>query len=187
AEIEPWLDLAQAQIRRSRPADAERTLRDVLARHPEDPQALELLALARAAQGNADDAIEILRRVLALPSISDRAEAEYNLARLLTVRGRVEEAEEHLKKAVAARPNLVTAWYHLGEIRAGLGRNDEALPCWRRALEIDPTHTKSYLSLARALLAAGDRDEALRLLRHGAQAAAHPEEVAAALRDVDVP
>lgn len=190
AEIEPWLDLAQAQIRRSRPADAERTLRDVLTRNPENPQALELLALARAGQGGADEAIEILRRVLALPSISDRAEAEYNLARLLTVRGRAAEAEEHLAKAVAARPNLVAAWYHLGEVRAALGRPDEALPCWRRALEIDPTHTKSYLSLGRALLAAGNRDEALRILHHGAQAAAQPDEVAAALRDMrsrDVP
>jgi tetratricopeptide (TPR) repeat protein len=184
-EIEPWLDLAQAQIRRSRPADAERTLRDVLARNPEHPQALELLALARAGQGGADEAIEILRRVLALPTASDRAEAEYNLARLLTVRGRAAEAEEHLAKAVAARPNLVAAWYHLGEIRAARGRRDEALLCWQRALEIDPTHTKSYVSLGRALLAAGDRDEALRVLRHGAQAAAQPDEVAAALREVD--
>jgi tetratricopeptide (TPR) repeat protein len=184
AEIEPWLDLAQAQIQQRRFAEAERTLRDVLARSPEHPQALEWLALARAGQGKADEAVDILRRVLAL-SPSGRAEAEYNLGRLLTVRGRPDEAEEHLEQALAARPNLVTALYHLGEVRAGLGRRDDALACWRRALEIDPSHTNSYISLARALLAGGERAEALRYLRHGAAAAAQPGEVAAALREAE--
>jgi Tfp pilus assembly protein PilF len=187
AEIEPWLDLAQGQIRRRRFADAERSLREILARSPEHPQALEWLALARAGQGNADEAIGILRRVLALSSGSERAEAEYNLGRLLTVRGRSAEAEEHLARAVAARPNLVNAWYHLGEIRAASERPDEAFACWRRALEIDPAHTDSYLSLGRALLAKGERAEALRYLRHGARVAANPEAVAAALREAGEP
>jgi Flp pilus assembly protein TadD len=185
SEIEPWLDLAQGQIRRRRFADAERSLREVLTRNPEHPQALEWLALARAGQGNADEAIAILRRVLALPAGSERAEAEYNLGRLLTVRGRSAEGEEHLAKAVALRPNLVSAWYRLGEIRAASGRQDDALACWRRALEIDPAHTDSYLSLGRALLARGEREEALRSLRHGAMAAAKPEAVAAALREAE--
>jgi Flp pilus assembly protein TadD len=184
AEIEPWLDLAQGQIRRRRFADAERSLREVLTRSPEHPQALEWLALARAGQGNADEAIAILRRVLAV-SGSERAEAEYNLGRLLTVRGRPAEAEEHLARAVTLRPNLVSAWYRLGEIRAASGRQDEALACWRRALEIDPAHTDSYLSLGQALLARGERAEALRYLRHGARAAANPEAVAAMVREAE--
>lgn len=187
AEIEPWLDLAQGQIRRRRFAEAERSLREVLARSPEHPQALEWLALARAGQGNADEAIAILRRVLALPSGSERAEAEYNLGRLLTVRGLSAEAEEHLARAVELRPTMVSAWYRLGEIRAASGRQDDALACWRRALEIDPAHTDSYLSLGRALLAKGERAEALRFLRHGAAVAANPEAVAEALREAENP
>lgn len=184
-EVEPWLDLAQGQIRRGRFADAERTLRVVLARAPEHPQALEWLALTYAGQKKAEEAIGTLKRLLALPSIIQRPEAEYNLGRLLTGQGLTAEAEIHLEKALAARPNLVAAWYHLGRLRATSGKMDEALACWRRALEIDPTHTDSYLVLGRALLAQGDRAEALRYLRHGVRAAAKPEAVAAALREAE--
>jgi tetratricopeptide (TPR) repeat protein len=181
AAWEPWLDLAQGQIRRHQFAEAERSLSAVLERRPEDPLALEWLALARAGQGRTDEAIDVLRRVVAVSS--GRAEAEYNLGRLLATRGRPTEAEAPLLRAVAARPNFAVAWHHLGEVRAALGRGKEALDCWRRALEIDPTQTASYLSLGKALLAGGNRAEALRWLRHGVQAAAHPEQVSLALQE----
>jgi tetratricopeptide (TPR) repeat protein len=181
AAWEPWLDLAQGQIRRHQFAEAERTLSTVLERRPEDPLALEWLALVRAGQGRTDEAIDVLRRVVA--ASSGRAEAEYNLGRLLATRGRPAEAEVPLLRAVAARPNFAVAWHHLGEVRAALGRKKEALDCWRRALEIDPTQTASYLSLGKALLAGGDRAEALRWLRHGIRVAAHPEQVAQALQE----
>ncbi len=182
-EPEPWLDLGQGQIKLGRFADAERTLSGVIERFPNHPLASEWLALARAGQGKTDDAIEILRQTLGPES--DRAEAEYNLGRLLAFRGRPQEAEAPLGRAVAARSNLAPAWYHLGEVRAALGRTDEALACWRHALEIDPTHTGSYLSLGKALLAKGDREGALRWLRHGAKVAVRRDDVAAALREAE--
>jgi Tfp pilus assembly protein PilF len=179
AEIEPWLDLAQGQLRAVRPADAERTLTGVLERHPGHPQALEWLALALAGQGRLDEAIARLRQLLA--AHPGRIEAEYNLGRLLAARGQNEEAAAHLEQALEARPNLAAGWHYLGEIRAAQGRPEDALACWRRALEVDPTSTKSYLSLGQTLLTRGERAEALRWLRHGAKAAARPEEVASAL------
>ena len=179
AEIEPWLDLAQAQLRAGRAAEAERTLAGLLERHPGHPQALEWLALAQAGQGKADAAIAGLQQLLA--QHPDRIEAEYNLGRLLAARGRNDEAATHLGRALQARPNLAAGWHYLGEVQMAQGKPAEALSCWRRALEIDPTATKSYLSLGRTLLARGERDEALRWLRHGAKAAARPDEVTAAL------
>jgi tetratricopeptide (TPR) repeat protein len=181
AEPEPWLDLAQGQLKLKRFADAERTLSALLERFPGQAQARDWLALARAGQGKTDEAIEILTQISGAGT--DRTDAEYNLGRLLAFRGRPQEAEVHLARAVAARPNLVAAWYNLGEVRASLGWTDNALGCWRHALEIDPTHTASYLALARTLLARGDREGALRWLRHGAKAAARKEEVAAMLRE----
>lgn len=183
AEIEPWLDLAQAQIQAVRPADAERTLTGILERHPGHPQALEWLALAQAGQGRLGEAIALLRQLLA--KHENRIEAEYNLGRLLAAQGKGDEAALHLENALKARPNLAAGWHYLGEIRAAQGRTDEALACWRRALEIDPRATKSYLSLGRTLLARGERAEALRWLRHGAKAAARPEAVAAELATVE--
>lgn len=145
SEIEPWLDLAQAQLRAGRPADAERTLTGVLARHRGHPQALEWLALAEAGQGKLQDAIARLRQLLAIHA--NRFEAEYNLGRLLATRGEDEEAARHLERVLAARPNLAAGWHYLGEVRAAQGRPLEAQACWRRALEIDPTSTKSRRAL----------------------------------------
>ncbi len=151
AEIDPWLDLAEGQLRLRRFADAERTLAGVLARSPGHLQALEWLALARAGQGKADEAIALLQQLVA--TAPGRAEAEYNLGRLLFVNGRIAEAERHLQRALAARPNLVAAWFRLGEIRAAQGRQDEAVSCWRRALEIEPRHTESHKALEETLAA----------------------------------
>jgi Tfp pilus assembly protein PilF len=144
-EPEPWLDLAQAQLRAGRPADAERTLAGLLERSPGHPQALEWLALAQAGQGKSDAAIAELRQLLA--QHPGRIEAEYNLGRLLAVRKQNDEAAQHLERVLRARPNLAAGWHSLGEIRAAQGRPKDAAACWRRALEIDPASTRSRRAL----------------------------------------
>lgn len=151
AGIEPWLDLAEGQLRLRRYAEAEQTLGVVLDKSPGHPQALEWRALVRAGQGKADEAIALLQQLVEMAP--GRAEAEYNLGRLLFVNGRTEEAGRHLERALAARPNQAAAWYRLGELRAAQDRREEALACWRRALEIDPRHTESRQALEEALKA----------------------------------
>jgi tetratricopeptide (TPR) repeat protein len=147
-EPDPWLDLAQAQLNQRRFAEAEATLAAVRERRPDDLLALEWLALARAGQGKLDEAIELTRTALARGS--GRAEAEYNLGRMLATKGAREEAAEHLARAVALRPNFVAAWFHLGEVRAAQGRRDEAAECYRRALAINPRFTRAAEALRSA-------------------------------------
>jgi predicted CXXCH cytochrome family protein len=146
AEPEPWFDLAQGQIRLRRFQEAEVTLSALLGRRPDDPLALEWLALARAAQGKIDEAIELTRRSLATGS--NRVEAEYNLGRLFAAKGLNPEAEEHLKKALSQRPNLAAGWFRLGEVQAAQGRKVEALESYRRALEVDPNHAAARKAVA---------------------------------------
>jgi Tfp pilus assembly protein PilF len=184
AEVEPWLDLAEAQLGR-RPAAAEKTLAEVLERAPGHPQALELLATARARQGRRDEAIAGLRELLARHP--ERLEAELSLGVLLFQGGYRDEAAARLERVVARRPVSVTGWYYLGEIRAAQDRPADAIACWRRTLEVDPTATRAYLALGRILLEQGERAEALRLLRHGARAAAEPAQVEAALTAAQKP
>lgn len=148
AEPDPWLDLAQAQLQQRRFAEAEPTLAAFRERRPDDPLALEWLALARAGQGKLDEAIDLTRAALAKGS--NRAEAAYNLGRLLAAKGAHEEAEAHLARAVALRPNLAAAWFHLGEVRRAQGRREEAEECYRRALAVDPGFTRAAEALASA-------------------------------------
>jgi Flp pilus assembly protein TadD len=176
---EPWLDLAEGRLQGGRFAAAETTLREVLSRPDLAPaahlQALGWLAVARSGEGHDEEAIALLREVLA--DDPEALEARVNLGRLLLVTGKAAEAVEQLRRTVDLQPNQVTAWELLGEALLGLERPAEAAEAFRRTLALDPTRTASYLRLADALTALDRRGEAIRYLRHGAVVAARPEEV----------
>lgn len=145
-EPEPWFDLAQGQVRLRRFAEAEATLTALLKSRPDNSLALEWLALAKAAQGRTDEAIELTRRSLATGS--NRVETEYNLGRLLAAKGLNAEAEEHLTRAVSLRPNLAAGWFRLGEVQAAQGRKEEALASYRKALAVEPNYAPAREALA---------------------------------------
>jgi predicted CXXCH cytochrome family protein len=168
--IEPYFDLAAAQLRQKRAGAVETTTRLILDRVPNHPLALEWLGFSQASR---DAAIESLREAARLDPL--RVETQFNLGLNLAARGDRAEAAGYFERALAGRPNFVLAWIHLGDVRSG----DAATAAYRRALEIDPTSTRAYVALARALRAQGHEKEALRYLRHGAAFAAKPELVRA--------
>jgi len=176
ADIEPYFDLAAAQLRDHRDAGVEKTARLILARAPDHPLALEWLGLARGNLGFPDEGIELLRKAAKLDPA--RVETQYNLGLRLEARGNREEAIAAFDRALAGRPNFVLAWLHLGAVR---GHADDAVAAYRRALAIDPTSARAYVALARALRARGEEAEATRVLRHGVTVAIKPESVRAEL------
>jgi len=183
-EIAPWLDLAQGQLGLQRWTDAEATLRSVLGRSPGHPLAREWLAIVLAGQGRTDDAVRVLRELLA--EDPDRPEPRFNLARLLLARdGTAEEATGHLKRVLELRPNQVAAWEYLGAAYLALERPAEAADALRRALALDPARGGAYLRLAEALVALDRRDEARRYLQHGIREAPRPEELRQKLADLE--
>lgn len=189
SESEPWLELAQGYLTAHRFAQAEAVLRGVIERDPGNLLAREWLAIARSGQGRRDDAIRILRQLLA--DDPDRPEAQFNLGRLLLAEGEdraerdeavaateaLEEAAGHLRRALELRPNQVAAWDFLGAAHLAMGRPAEAADALRRALALDPTRGDAYLRLAEALVALDRRPEALRYLRHGTQVARDPDPI----------
>ncbi|HEX3583094.1 MAG TPA: tetratricopeptide repeat protein, partial [Thermoanaerobaculia bacterium] len=137
AAVEPYFDLATAQLRQRRYADVEKTVQLILARVPDQPLALELLGLARAAEGKRDEAIELLRKAAKLDP--DRVETQYNLGVQLAARGDKDEAAQAFERAIAGRPNFVAAWIHLGDLREG----KDASAAYERALAIDPNSKRA--------------------------------------------
>ncbi len=142
--IEPYFDLAAAQLRQKRYDAVEATARLILARTPDQPLALEWLGLARANRGFRDEGITLLRKAAALDP--QRVETQYNLG--LHTTG--EEAIQAFERAVAGRPNFVLAWFHLGQERAAAGRRDAAVAAWKRALDIDPKFARAAAALKEA-------------------------------------
>jgi Flp pilus assembly protein TadD len=141
-DVEPYFDLAAAQLRQKRYAEVEKTARLILARVPEHPLALEWLGLARINQGFRDEGLALLRKAAALDP--RRVETQYNLG--LYAAG--DEAIQAFERAVAGRPNFVLAWFHLGNARAAAGERDAAVAAWRRALAIDPNFTRAAAALS---------------------------------------
>jgi tetratricopeptide (TPR) repeat protein len=144
--IEPYFDLATAQLRNRRYDAVEKTAQLILSRVPDQPLAIEFLGLARGAEGKRDEAIELLRKAAKLDP--DRVETQYNLGLQLAARGDREEAAKAFERALAARPNFVAAWIHLGDVREG----KDASAAYERALAIDPGSKRAADALARRLL-----------------------------------
>lgn len=135
--IEPYFDLATAQLRQKRYDAVEKTALLILSRVPDHPLALEFLGLARGAEGKRDEAIELLRKAATLDP--DRVETQYNLGLELAARGDRDEAAKAFERAIALRPNFVAAWIHLGDMREG----KDATAAYERALAIDPSSVQA--------------------------------------------
>ena len=140
-DIEPYFDLAAAQLRQKHYAEVEKTARLILARAPEHPLALEWLGLARVNQGFRDEGVALLRKAAALDP--QRVETQYNLG--LYAAG--DEAIQAFERAIAGRPNFVLAWFHLGQARAAAGQRDAAIVAYDRALSIDPKFVRASNAL----------------------------------------
>jgi predicted Zn-dependent protease len=161
--VEPWFDVAKAQISLHRWREAEATLRGLLAR-PEgtpaeigapDDHALALahewLGLTLAGRGDLGAAEAELRPLLEREP--DRPELWFNLGRIVLGQGRAKEAEPLLRRAVELRPNLEAGWLHLGRALALLDRPEEAATALRRCLAIEPSEQRAAQALEE--LAAG--------------------------------
>ncbi len=86
----------------------------------------------------------------------DFATALANLGNVLHIKGKLDEAEECLRRAVAVSPDFATAHSNLGVLLKARGRNDEAEESLKRAVEIKPDYAPARANLARLLLGLGD-------------------------------
>ena len=147
---------------------------------PDDPEALQAMAMVYQRQGEEALADETFRRALAADA--DFTRARNNYAAFLYARGRVREACEQLERAStdAQYPNRAQLFANLGQCHRELGEAQEARRNLQRAQEIDPRAPRSYFTLAELEYAennlaqaraqieafmrlAGPRPEALRL------------------------
>jgi predicted O-linked N-acetylglucosamine transferase (SPINDLY family) len=108
---------------------AEGAYRKVLADHPEDSDALNLLGAVAQQRGQTDEAIALLEHSLALdPS---NAHACVNLGVALRSAERLEAAAEMYRQALAIQPRGREALSNLGSVLTDLGKKEEAVEVYR--------------------------------------------------------
>ena len=83
---------------------AERLCRKVLRREPRQTDALYLLGIIASERGRHEYAVQLLSRALAGPAGS--AEVHYSLGNALRALGRLDEAADHYRAAIALNPDF---------------------------------------------------------------------------------
>jgi tetratricopeptide (TPR) repeat protein len=92
-----------------------------------------------------------------------------NLGYDLAARGRLDEAIEHLRKALQINPDFSDALNNLGITLATKGQYDEAIKDYRKAIQINPNAWVALNNLGLALAAQGRFDEAIKNYRKAIQ------------------
>jgi tetratricopeptide (TPR) repeat protein len=140
----------------------------VLNLQPDDPDALNTLALTEYKLGDGRSAEQDLRRAM------DKAPALLrsfvNLAAIRLDRKDQAGAEAILKQAVAAFPQSVDAWITLGRFYVSIGDLRRAESALRRAVDREPSNPVALCDLGRLQVTTGRLDEAdktLLRLSHG--------------------
>jgi tetratricopeptide (TPR) repeat protein len=194
---------AQAALRAGQAATAEKWLRALAARAPDDAHCQWLLGAALLAQDKVAPATEILER--AVSAAPDLADARVDLARALRHAGRTARAREEVRRVLESTPTHHRAWLAYGDVLADLGQHADARIAFERArltdpfrprveagtaamqaldrkqaelifreiLKVDASHVSALCGLAALSLAAGVPRDAERLLRHALEQTAH--------------
>ncbi|MBD8530134.1 MULTISPECIES: tetratricopeptide repeat protein [unclassified Massilia] len=139
-------------------AAAER-YRAVLARAPEQFDALHLLGVVRRQQGDAQEAVRLIGQALAVNP--DQATAHCNLGAALQDLGRSGEALASFEAALGRNAGYPLAWSNRGNALRKLGRLPEAVDSYKRALALRPNYAEAWCNRAIALLDLGDARAAL--------------------------
>lgn len=157
------LDMALADHDAGRVAQAEAGYRSVLARDPDDPDALNLLGVLLQERGALDESIALLDRALAVEP--DFPEALANLARARRLSGDAKAAANLARRAITLDPDLAEAHLNLGQALLVLGNEPGAMVALRQAVTLAPKDPQTLLLLGGLLLRLHDTGAAAEALQ----------------------
>ena len=161
--LRQMLEEGMAHQRARRFREAEETYRRALAQHPDQPDALNLLATLIVAAGGAAEAARLLRRALALRP--NEASFRANLVAVLAVLDRIDEALAEIEAARVDAPETVDVEMNYAGVLRRLGRVEEARAVYERVEGAYPEHPMTRLGIARCDAELGRFEEAARILR----------------------
>ncbi len=161
--IQRTLRAALEHHQASRLTDAERLYRDVLRQDPRNTDALNLLGVVVSQGGRKEEAIDLMRRAIALrPNFPG---AYSNLGQALKELDRLDEAETALRRAIALQRDLAEAHHNLGNVMLARQRNQEAADCYRAAVKHRPGYAQAWYNLGQAMRALEQKEEAIACYR----------------------
>jgi tetratricopeptide (TPR) repeat protein len=157
-DVAKTIERARAAWAAGRADEAEMACRQVLAVWPAQADATYLLGLMAYTYGNLDLAIAHVRQACQAP----RAPAVYfsDFAEMCRQGGRLPEAEQAARRAVAMAPSFAPAWNNLGIVLQEMLKLDESRLCLERALALEPNNPETLNNLANTMKRLGLAAEA---------------------------
>ena len=138
--------LAQRQLAKAR-------CRQMLKKQPRNLEALQMLTVMMAQDGELEPALKLLDKGVKLHPAN--AGLHCNRATALEQAGMLEAALEGFARAMAIDPRLFAAHYNQGRVLQRLGRLVDAEAAFRQALTIKPDSPDARASLNALLKASG--------------------------------
>jgi tetratricopeptide (TPR) repeat protein len=92
--------------------------------------------------------------------------AHFGLGRWWLMRGELERAEEHLRQAIAFKPDHADAFNNLGLVLENKSALADAEAAYRQAIAIKPDSAEALSNLGNVLARGGRFDEAVRFYQH---------------------
>jgi protein O-GlcNAc transferase len=159
ADVMIKLQQAFGLHRQGRLGEAEQLYREILARAPEQPDALLFLGVLETQRGRHEIGLAHMDRAIAINPRNPAA--QYNRANALRDIGRTEDAVKGYDAALAIKPDNVGAWNNRGVALHALTRYDEATASYARALALKPDHLDAHANRGNTLMELGRYGEAL--------------------------
>jgi tetratricopeptide (TPR) repeat protein len=151
-----WISLARV-LEKTKPEEAIAAYRQASALRPEDPEPHLAAGFLLEKDNKFSDAETQYKQALALDPKSD---ALTGLANIYMRGHRFVEAEEYLRKLVAAQPGNAAAHVQLGRVLAAEGKNDAAVTELEAGVKLAPADTSAQRDLADVYFTAGKNEQA---------------------------
>ena len=129
--------------------EIEQHLRRVLDDQPDNPDALQLLALLYTEQQRWQEALGFIRQAIALQPENVESLRQGGLCALYG--NDRETAAGYFEQAIGLTPDDPDLWYYLGLSSAKLGRLEVALDAFRKCLVLQPQHPMAGLRAGQVL------------------------------------
>jgi Flp pilus assembly protein TadD len=161
--VQEAMELAVRKHRAGQIAEAEEIYRQVLARQPDLPDAVNLLGVALQQRGQLDEAAQWIGRAIRLAPRS--ADFHFNMGILLLHQKKESQAEIEFRSAVALRPSSDEYHFQLGATLQSQWKLPQAIAEFQAALNLTADHAGALAALRRARADMAQWPEAIDLAR----------------------
>jgi predicted O-linked N-acetylglucosamine transferase (SPINDLY family) len=157
--VDQAFNLALAQHRSGRLAEAELLYRQIVTVQPGHAEALHMIGVIAHQNGRHELAVEWIGRAL---TVAPQNTAAYsNLGEAYRCLHRLGEAIACYRRAIQLQPQFADAHNNLGNALWSVGQLDEAILECRRALQLQPVYPEALYNLGNALRDRGQTDDAI--------------------------